>query len=159
MAEIAFYYLTFGKLASVLPTLLEKTLQAEKRALVCSPISSIADLSTSLWLKSPVGWLPHGIAGEDDEDAALCPIWLSDKDETIPNGAGYLFYVDGTKPDQMQLKNAEVERIFILLRGDVADHLSNARQWWKEWKNEGLSLTYWQQDDQGVWTKKADDKD
>ena len=60
-----------------------------------------------------VSWLPHGIAGKDDDDAALCPIWLSGETQDNPIAAEFVFYLDGMTPQNA----GGFDRIFIFFNG------------------------------------------
>ena len=61
MTEIAFYHLEKSPLEQVLPKLLEKTLEAGKRALVLAGSEErVEALAGLLWTYSQGAWLPHG---------------------------------------------------------------------------------------------------
>ncbi|HSO42010.1 MAG TPA: DNA polymerase III subunit chi, partial [Rhodospirillales bacterium] len=93
MTEIAFYHLQRSPLDAVLPRLLERTLEAGKRAVVLAGSAErVEALAHLLWTFRPDSWLPHGTA--KDGWAGDQPVWLSEHDEN-PNGATYLFLTDG----------------------------------------------------------------
>ena len=79
MTEIGFYHLTRSGLEQALPQLLQKTMEAEKRALIVlgSP-ERVQWLSDQLWTFDAASWLPHG--SQKDGDPELQPIWLDTKD-------------------------------------------------------------------------------
>ncbi len=146
MAEIGFYHLTRSTLAQALPRLLARTLAANQRALVLgSSMAELNDLSAALWAQPD--WLPHGIHADGDPD--LQPIWLSMDPEPV-NGARYLFLTQGASTDKM----CGFDRVFDLFNGDVAASLEAARLRWTSAKENGHTLSYWQQTEAG-WRKKA----
>ena len=69
MSEIAFYHLTRSPLEAALPKLLDKTLQAGKRAVVIagSP-ERVEHLNGVLWSYDDASWLPHGSAKDGHPD-------------------------------------------------------------------------------------------
>ncbi|MDP6928016.1 MAG: DNA polymerase III subunit chi, partial [Rhodospirillales bacterium] len=61
MTDVAFYQLERSPLEQVLPKLLEKTLDAGKRALVVAGSEArIEALNGALWSYYQDSWLPHG---------------------------------------------------------------------------------------------------
>lgn len=148
MTEVAFYHLTRSPLETALPKLLEKTLEAGKRAVVLAGSAErVEHLNGALWTYEPASWLPHGSAKDGAPDQH--PVWISDSDEN-PNGADFLFLTDGAECADL---NA-YERCFELFDGNNPDGLAKARAHWKVYKEAGLDLTYWQQTDRGGWQKK-----
>jgi DNA polymerase III subunit chi len=145
MTEIGFYHLTRSTLTEALPQLLTRTLAAGQRALVLGPGSSLDALSAALWAQP--AWLPHGTAADGDPD--LQPIWLSAEPEPL-NGARFLFMVEGGETDRW----AEFDRVFDLFDGNSTDAVAAARIRWKNAKEAGHTLAYWQQTDSG-WQRKA----
>ncbi|MBL4613545.1 MAG: DNA polymerase III subunit chi [Magnetovibrio sp.] len=148
MSEVAFYHLTRSPLEQALPKLLQKTLQAGKRAVVMAGSSErVERLNGELWTSEPSSWLPHGskIDGQPEEQ----PVWLTDTDEN-PNGAQFLFLTDGAVCADLEA----YERCFELFDGNNAESLDIARGRWKEYKDAGHQLAYWQQTEQGGWQKK-----
>ncbi len=149
MTDVGFYHLTRSKLDGALPKLLEKTLAAEKRALVVVGSEERARwLDDLLWTYDPGAWLPHGTSKDGEPEAQ--PIWIS-TDDANPNGAEFLFLADGGASDRI----GDFQRCFDLFDGDDADAVQAARQRWKTLKDAGHDLTYWQQNAAGGWEKKA----
>ncbi len=147
MTDIAFYHLVHWPLETALPRLLEKTLEAGKRAVVMvGSEERVEALVNVLWTYEQGSWLPHGSA--KDGNAAGQPVWLTAADEN-PNGASYLFLVDGAQSDRM----AECERCFELFDGNDADAVAAARRHWKAYADAGHDLTYWQQTARGGWQR------
>jgi len=148
MSEIAFYHLTRSPLEAALPMLLAKTLQAGKRAVVIagSP-ERVEHLNGALWSYDDASWLPHGSAKDGHPDEQ--PVWLTDVDEN-PNGAHFLFLTDGASAADMDA----YERCFELFDGANVESVKTARERWLAYKSAGHTLTYWQQTEQGGWSKK-----
>ena len=148
MTAIGFYHLTRTGVEQALPRLLERTLAAGQRALVlCRDAGRVAALDQALWSCAEPVWLPHGSAA--DGDAELQPVWLA-TDDAAPNGARFLFLVDGADSPRL----GAFERVFDLFDGRDAAAVAAARERWKAAKAAGHGLTYWQQGARG-WEKKA----
>ena len=146
MSEIGFYHLTRSALGQALPQLLTRTMAAGQRALVLGPDAAGLDaLSTALWAQP--AWLPHGSVADGDPD--LQPIWLSDEPEPL-NGARFLFMVLGAQTDRL----AAFERVFDLFDGNHEPAVAAARARWKNARDAGHTLAYWQQTESG-WQKKG----
>jgi len=147
MSEISFYHLQKSPLEMVLPRLLEKTLESDKRAVVMmGSAERVEFLNNVLWTYKKDSWLPHGNA--KDGHAELQPIWLTVEDEN-PNQAAFLFLADGAQSNKMN----DYERCFELLDGNDPDAVSAARERWKVYQDAGHGVTYWSQNDQGGWEK------
>ena len=148
MSEIGFYHLTRSTLAQALPQLLGRTLAAGERAVVvCHDPARLAALDQALWDCAEPNWLPHGT--EADGDAELQPIWLA-ADDTAPNGARFLFLVDGASSARLDA----FARVFDLFDGNDAAAVQEARVRWAAAKAAGHALSYWQQGPRG-WAKQA----
>ncbi|MGE0415949.1 MAG: DNA polymerase III subunit chi [Acetobacteraceae bacterium] len=148
MTEVGFYHLTRSSLIQALPQLLGRTLAAGQRAIVrCPDAERVAALDQALWDVAEPDWLPHGT--EADGDADLQPIWLA-ADDTAPNGARFLFLVDGASSDRL----GDFDRVFDLFDGTDDNAVVAARARWKTAREAGHSLVYWQQGPRG-WEKKA----
>ena len=149
MTDVAFYHLQRSSLDVALPRLLEKTLQAGKRAVVITGSDARAEaLATALWTYDQASWLPHGTA--QDGHAEDQPIWLTSRDDN-PNGAQFLFLADGAD----SVRVGEYERCFDLFDGNDESAVAAARARWAARRDEGHSVTYWQQTDGGGWDQKA----
>ncbi len=145
MTEIGFYHLTRTGPDQALPALLGRTLAARERALVlCGSEARVAALDEALWASTDPDWLPHGTARTGQ--AELQPIWITAVEER-PNGARYLFLLDGTAAEL-----GPYARVFDLFDGRDAEALAAARARWAAARAAGHSLTYWQQGERG-WTK------
>lgn len=149
MSEVLFYHLEHQRLEQVLPLLLEKTLERGWRAVIkASSRERVEALSASLWTWRDDAFLPHGSAR--DANAALQPIWLSDNDE-VPNKATVRFCVDGANATDMD----KMQRTIFLFDGSNETAVQQARDQWKKLKDSDLEITYWRQNAQGQWEKKA----
>jgi len=148
MTDIGFYHLTRTGPDAALPQLLGRTLAAGQRAVViCGSEERVAALDTALWLCPQPDWLPHGTRQSNEAD--LQPIWLTTADEA-PNGARYLFLIDGTTSNRLDA----FDRVFDLFDGSDDPAVAAARLRWTAAKAGGHALTYWQQGPRG-WERKA----
>lgn len=147
MTEIGFYHLTATPLERALPRLLERTLQAGRRAVVLAGSEErVQALNGLLWTYEDGSWLPHGSAR--DGFAADQPVWLTAVDGN-PNAATYLFLTDAVAAADP----GAWERIFDLFDGRDAAAVAAARGRWKSARGAGHALTYWRQTDGGGWEK------
>jgi len=149
MTEVLFYHLQNTPLESVLPGLLERSLQRNWHAVIrVGNPERLETLANSLWTYSDDSFLPHGT--REDGPAELQPIFLTSKDEN-PNGAQVVFLVDGAEPGDI----TSYERCVLMFDGRDDAALAQAREQWKRFKAENFDATYWQQNDSGKWEKKA----
>ena len=86
-------------------------------------------------------------AGSDMEDQQ--PVLLTTEGHN-PNGAAIRFYVDRAVPAEA----GDYERLVFLFDGHDPDAIAEARTAWKNLRDAN-ALTYWQQDSNGRWEKKA----
>ncbi|SRR5690606_13035015 len=150
MAEVRFYHLTTIGLDRALPQLLEKTLERGKRAVVMARSEErVESLCSLLWTYDDRSFLPHGSAR--DGFAYAQPIWLTDQDEN-PNGAQYLFLVDGATSARVD----SFELCAILFDGSDPEAVQAAREQWRRLRAAEHVLSYWQQDIRGRWSRKED---
>ena len=149
MTEVFFYHLERQPLDRVLPSLLEKTLERGWNAVVrVGNEQRLEALDLSLWTYRDDSFLPHGTKA--DGQAELQPVYLTTGDE-VPNASGVLFLVDGADTSEFE----GFVRVVHMFDGHDSEALALARRQWKEAKAAGCSVTYWQQDGQGRWEKKA----
>jgi DNA polymerase III subunit chi len=148
MTEIRFYHLQRTALETALPPMLEKTLERGQRAVVMAGSEErVEHLTDHLWTYSERAFLPHGSAR--DGNAALQPVWLTTADEN-PNEAQVLFLTDGTSSEKVSDYQLCVE----LFDGNDVSAVEAARARWKNYKDAGHALTYWQQSAAGRWEQK-----
>ncbi|MGE0736818.1 MAG: DNA polymerase III subunit chi [Alphaproteobacteria bacterium] len=149
MTDIGFYHLQKSPLEAALPKLLEKVLQAGKRAVVMAGSEErIEALNNLLWVYDDRGFLPHG--SRKDGFAEQQPVWLTVDDEN-PNGAQILVLTDGARSTRV----GQYERCLDMFDGNDETALEAARARWSEYKGAGHAVTYWQQNDRGGWEKKV----
>jgi DNA polymerase-3 subunit chi len=149
VTDVSFYHLTRSTLDQTLPRLLEKALQGGARCLVMvGNHARVEPLSAHLWTYDPASFLPHGT--RRDGDAERQPVWLTDEDEN-PNQATMLFLIDGAKSNNV----GKYQRCFELFDGRDENALAQARQRWKDYREAGHTVSYWQQNERGGWEKKA----
>ncbi len=150
MTEALFYHLERTTLESVLPGLLEKTLQRGWKAVVrCGTPAMVKRLDDALWTYSDNSFLPHSA---DVERAGEQPVWLTNSAD-VPNKADVLFLVDNAAVDVGSL-GALTRCVAIFDGGDDAA-LAAARALWKEVKAAGHEAMYWKQSREGRWEKQA----
>ena len=148
-AEVYFYHLEHRSLESVLPELLERTLQRGWRAVVqAGSEERVEALDSHLWTYTDHSFLPHGSAR--DGNAAQQPIFLT-TDTDNPNAAQVRFLADGAECEDL----SGYERAVFLFDGRDEIAVQQARRQWKAVKAAGHAATYWQQTDAGKWEKKA----
>jgi len=149
MAEVLFYHLEHHSLDTVLPTLLEKTLERGWRAAIETGSEPTLDaVDAELWTYKEESFLPHCLSSSDK--AAVCPIVLTTDDQNV-NGAHVRFYIDGATPGE----DLDYERVVIMFDGRDDQAKDQARSLWKTYLNSDHEPTYWQQSESGKWEKKA----
>lgn len=150
MSETRYYHLQSQPVEQALPLLLGKTLERGWRALVMAGFSDrIEPLTDHLWTYDVGSFLPHGSA--KDGNASDQPIWLTSEDENL-NGANVLFLIEQAESESL----GNFELVCRLFDGSDEAAVKKARIAWKAEKEAGRSLTYWQQTEQGSWSKVAE---
>ena len=149
MTEVLFYHLQHAPLERALSQLLETSLKRDWCAVVKSGNAEhVETLNNQLWTYQRDSFLPHGTA--DDGPAEAHPVYLTADDEN-PNGAHVLFLVHGATSEKI----SDFNRCVLMFDGGDEEALTIARGQWKELKAAGHDATYWQQNDEGRWEKKA----
>ena len=150
MTEILFYHLERQPLDQVLPSLLEKTRERGWRAVIRTiNADRAAALDEHLWTYRDESFLAHALvahAGPGEESIVIAG------NEPDINQAQVSFHIDGAALPESP---ATYERIVVLFDGNESVALENARRQWKDVRDLGLAATYWQQNEQGRWEKKA----
>jgi DNA polymerase-3 subunit chi len=150
MTEVLFYHLERASLETVLPGLLERTLERGWKAVVrCGSKEAAARLDDLLWTYSDESFLPHSA---EVERAAAQPIWIS-ADDAVPNGADVMFLVENATADAGGIAGF-VRCVTIFDGGDEAA-VAAARDFWRDVKAAGHEATYWKQSREGRWEKQA----
>jgi len=150
LTEALFYHLDGQPLERILPVLLQKSVERGWRVVVeAGTPERLAALDSHLWTFDDAAFLPHGTAA--DGYAELQPVYLAAGPET-PNDATVRFLVDRAPPPD----DAErYQRLVLIFDGTDEAALTDARAAWKRLKERGLDVTYWQQDGEGRWVRKA----
>ncbi|MFZ1988618.1 MAG: DNA polymerase III subunit chi [Alphaproteobacteria bacterium] len=149
MPEVWFYHLESSNLDAVLPGLLEKGLERGWRALVrTTSRERMRALDDILWSYRDDSFLAHGSA--DDPDTELQPVLISANDAEYDRRE-LLILIDQAEPGAIDA----FERVILLFDGADEEALKAARTRWKEFSAQGVAVTYYQQNAQGRWEKKA----
>jgi DNA polymerase III subunit chi len=147
--KINFYHLTHTPLGKALPRLLEKVIESNMRAVVkLEDDPAVEKLNMELWTYTTKVFLPHG--SKADGYSAQQPIYLTAENEN-PNGAKVLAFIGNATP----CKFDGFEKCLYMFDGNDANQLQTARARWKEFKDSGFELIYWQQSEQGAWENRA----
>ena len=108
----------------------------------------LPELDNYLWTYREDSFLPHG--RDDEPQADQHPILLSS--QANDNGASEcIFLLDQTDIDF----NESAKRAIIIIDGKNSESVDFERARWKKLKEANATLSYWQQNDQGGWEKKA----
>ena len=146
-AGISFYHLTTTPLERALPKLLEKAYAGGfKTLLLTEPDTRMEQLNQLLWMYDPGSFLPHGSSNEAHPESQ--PILLS-TELNAKNNANLLVVTHGVKVDPTGF-----ERVLDIFPGNDETAVESARSRWKEYKNQGYTLNYFRQTEQGGWEKK-----
>jgi len=147
--KINFYHLTQMPLGKALPRLLEKVIASDMRAVVkLEDEAAVEKLNIELWTYTTKVFLPHGskVDGYCDQQ----PIYLTASNEN-PNGAKVFVYVGNAQPSDFK----GFEKCLYMFDGNDDSQVQTARSRWKEYRDSGFELAYWQQTEKGVWENKA----
>lgn len=150
MTEVLFYHLERQPLERVLPILVEKSLERGWRAGIrTGKAERVRDLDDMLWTYAETSFLPH--SAETEGDLATEPALITTSDQ-FANAPQVVFIIErAALPDDL----SKFERIVYMFDGRDDEALNEARAQWKEIRAKGLESTYWQQDENGRWQKKA----
>jgi DNA polymerase III subunit chi len=149
MTEVLFYHLQDMTLESVLPSLIERSLERGWLVVVQARSEERADaLDTHLWTYRDDSFLPHGTWR--DNDAPEQPVLLA-IEESNPNGANVRFLVDNA---MLPADSASYDRLVLIFDGNDDEALLVARTAWTDSKARGFDVTYWQADERGKWQKR-----
>ena len=148
MTEILFYHLERHPLERILPVLVEKSLERGWKVVVeAGSEERLQGLDEVLWTYRDESFLPHAVAGAGNEGEQ--PVLLTTEGNN-PNGADIRFFVDRAVPREA----GDYQRIVFMFDGHDPDAVTEARAVWKALR-DAHDLTYWQQDANGRWEKKA----
>ena len=150
MGAVYFYHLTRQPLERTLPLLLDRALCAGWRVEVrCPNQDHAAWLDEKLWLVPEDGFLPHGMAGGEDD--ALNPVLVT----THPAESVHcIISVGGSDVSADEVR--EKERVCILIDGNDETMLTHTRRQWKMLTNAKCHVQYWSEET-GRWQKNAEE--
>ncbi len=149
MTEIRFYHLERQTQNQVIPVILTKALDRGHRVIMkMSDSAEVLQMNEHLWSFSAGSFLPHGCEGNGRAD--LQPIWITHSDEN-PNEADVIILSQGAEIENPSKFNLCCE----MLDGHDESAVLSARARWKKYKEQDFDLTYWQQNENGTWEKKA----
>jgi len=155
MTAIRFYHVQTQTLEQALPALITKAYEGGHKIWVRVAEKAMAEsLSAVLWTKNPGSFIPHGT--EKDGNPAHQPIWISAESDKITdnqNEASTLILAQNITMEPDALK--EYDLCCKILDGNDEAAVSAARERWKSYKDAGLDVTYWQQNERGGWDQKA----
>lgn len=151
--ELLFYHLEQSTIERVLPDLLSKSLERDWRAIIeVSESAQIEALDSMLWTYTPDSFLPHSTTNEKLPEGAFekQPILITDKADNA-NKAHIRFFIDSGDVTA----HKDYERLVYIFNGNNEQNLNRARGQWKAAKAAEIEATYWQQNANGRWEKKA----
>src|SRR5690606_14605006 len=100
-----------------------------------------------LWRYRTDSFLPHGQDG--DPQAEGQPVWLSTSDDA-PNNASMALVVEGAELPPLE----KFKLLCLMFSSENEVELERSRSLWRSLKcQKTLSLTYWQQQENGAWAK------
>ena len=149
MTEVLFYHLQNMSLESVLPALLEKSLERGWRVVVQSTSQERADsLDAHLWTYREDLFLPHATwrAGDVQDQPIVLAV-----EEGNPNRANVRFLIDNAA---LPADADAYDRMVLVFNGDDGESLASARGAWTDCKARGFEVTYWQADERGRWQRR-----
>jgi DNA polymerase-3 subunit chi len=148
MTEIRFYHLQSKRLEQALPEIAAKALEKKFRILVkAGSRERVEALDAALWTHDPASFLPHGYIKDGTEKDQ--PLFLTAEDEN-PNGADVLVLTDGAAAADISSYKLCLE----IFDGNDEQAVDAARARWKQYKDAGHTIVYYQQDDGGKWQQK-----
>jgi DNA polymerase-3 subunit chi len=146
VTEVRFYHLERRRIDQALPGLLERALEEGRRVLVrASSGEMVAALNERLWTYDDASFLPHGAAG--DGDPMTQPIFLTSEPDN-PNAATMLVRLSGAETDEA---DEAFDLVVLMFDGRDEAALAHARGEWRRLKDEGRSISYWRESDEGGW--------
>ncbi len=149
MADVLFYHLEHKSWTDVLPRQLATSVERGWRCVVqVKDPQRLEEISELLWNADADVFLAHGTPA--DGRAGEQPIWLTAENEN-PNMATVKFFVEGAEADDL----AGLARAVVLFDGRDAAAVARARDDWKRLKSEGHDISYYQQDENLRWVKRA----
>lgn len=149
MTDIRFYHLENEGWDGALPKLMERVISANLKAVIkVKDTEQGKQVDTLLWSYKADSFLPHDT--QDCENPARQPVYITSAQEQ-PNAAECLVLLDADQYDDI----SPFKCVLYMFDGRKGDVLSQARLDWKKYKDQGLEMSYWQQNPGGGWEQKA----
>jgi DNA polymerase III subunit chi len=148
VTEIRFYHLEQRRVDQALPPLLERALEEGQRVLVrASSEEMVAALNERLWTYDDASFLPHGAAG--DGDPMEQPIFLTVELKNA-NAATMLVRLSGAETSEA---DDAFDLVVLMFDGRDEAALAQARGEWRRLKDQGRTISYWRESDEGGWER------
>jgi DNA polymerase III subunit chi len=148
VTEVRFHHLERRRVDQALPRLLERALEEGQRVLVrASSDEMVAALNERLWTYDDASFLPHGAAG--DGDPMTQPIFLTSELDN-PNGATMLVRLAGVEANEA---DEAFDLVVLMFDGRDEAALAHARGEWRRLKDQGRTISYWRESDEGGWER------
>ena len=146
MTEVRFHHLERRRVDQALPSLLEAALEEGRRVVVrASSDEMVAALNERLWTYDDASFLPHGAAG--DGDPMTQPIFLT-SGLGNPNAATMLVRLSDAETSEA---DDAFDVVVLMFDGRDEAALGRARSEWRRLKDEGRTISYWRESDEGAW--------
>jgi DNA polymerase III subunit chi len=145
---IQFYQLLSSPLSVALTALVNKAVTSGFNICITAKLDDISELSDNLWEQGGAVFLPN--CRVDAENAEIYPIIFSENPINI-NAAKLLIITNGL---EYQPQEQSFERILFVFDGNQAEELSNARNLWKRYRDCEVELSFYEQQENGVWSRK-----
>ena len=150
VSEVYFYHLTRQRVDQALRPLLGKCLANGWRVVIRgSEAAQIHQLDDALWQGPAEEFLPHGLAGTEQE--ADQPILLTLEGHEAPHDC--LICIGGSAVTADEVLSSK--RVCILFQDDNGLDLQKARAQWKSVTDAGIAAKYWSQA-KGNWELQAE---
>jgi DNA polymerase III subunit chi len=148
VTEVRFHHLERRRVDQALPSLLETALEDGRRVLVrASSDEMVAALNERLWTYDDASFLPHGAAG--DGDPMTQPIFLT-SGLGNPNAATMLVRLSDAETSEA---DDAFDVVVLMFDGRDEAALGRARSEWRRLKDEGRTISYWRESDEGAWER------
>jgi DNA polymerase III subunit chi len=148
VSEVRFHHLERRRVDQALPRLLERALEEGRRVVVrASSDEMVAALNERLWTYDDASFLPHGAAG--DGDPMTQPIFLTSAVEN-PNAATMLVRLSGVEASEA---DDAFDLVVFMFDGRDEAALANARGEWRRLKDQGRTISYWRESEEGGWER------
>jgi DNA polymerase III subunit chi len=148
VTETRVYQLEQRRVDQALPSLLERALEEGRRVLVrASSDEMVAALNERLWTYDESSFLPHGAGG--DGDPMEQPVFLT-SELANPNAATMLVRLSGA---EVSGGDDTFDLVVLLFDGRDETALAQARGEWRRLKDQGRTISYWRESDEGGWER------